>query len=582
MGTNPSTGDGPPTPRPSADTSSPPTPQPFEKEKNPVAATVAEPKVPLNQASSESTKAQPARTSEEEPLLKLQVQLKRENTETKIALASVKSQYRGGIHLSDMGEGSHNTPADGLGDVEMLDSAANDSDNSEAEADDDDDSDFHSQSDSDSDSSEKAGSRGKQRRPRAGTASTSPASAFLQAIESLRDQLLTRKMNQGLTGNEPQMLEQLENQVLEAQSQLDQNSAIKKKEATEKKKKERRRIAKTAREYWQRELEEEAKREAEREAKEEEKKRKCEDGTEGPNKAQKTAAESPPRQSTKQSASTARASMFHSLGNMDQSVQNGNVPTMGAIQARTHGDQWKQIKQGFPDGYDSRRAKTQLKDFHQAVSSFGYKKVDALDGRWKLKGMTTGLLDYQIVVSAWMAKREAQELHPAGGLLADDMGMGKTITTLACIVGHPPEKEDRDEFSRATLVVVNNRQNAVQWSNEIEKHCDEKFFGKTDIFTKDRRNWKAERWGRLNVVQVFLLPGLRRELTRHRITTYTELVAQFPGKKALQALKAKWAGDPAGFERALTYKLGKLFKVNWYRVILDEAHTIKNRTSCSE
>jgi hypothetical protein len=59
-------------------------------------------------------------------------------------------------------------------------------------------------------------------------------------------------------------------------------------------------------------------------------------------------------------------------------------------------------------------------------------------------------------------------------------------------------------------------------------------------------------------------------------------VAQFPKKKAVQALKAKWAGDMVGFENALQRKLGKLFKVNWYRVVLDEAHAIKNHTSGSE
>ncbi|EEU41438.1 uncharacterized protein NECHADRAFT_46398 [Fusarium vanettenii 77-13-4] len=323
---------------------------------------------------------------------------------------------------------------------------------------------------------------------------------------------------------------------------------LKKEEATQKKP--RRRPVKTAREYWQRELEEEA----EREAEQEEKKRKCEDEAEGSNKAQKTAAGSPQKQTAKHSA--ARASMLHSLSSVDKSIKDGDVPTMGAIQARTHADQMKQIMKGIPEGYDTRRTRSQAKDVEQAKSSFGYRKVEALDGRWKLKGMNTGLMNQQIVASAWMVKREAQELHPAGGLLADDMGLGKTITTLACIVGHPPEKEDRDEFSRATLVVVGGPQDAQQWADQTERHCDEKFFAKTTIYSK-KIPWRAAQWGRRHI----------------------ELVAQFPNKNVIQALRGQWAGDPVGFERALQENLGQLFKINWYRVVLDEAHSIKNRTS---
>lgn len=514
MEINPSSGDGFPIPGLGADASVPPIPQPFEKEKSPIATAVTEPRVSLHQGSSESAEAQPAACdrdlsgtpidTSEEPLLKLRYHLRQEKPEMRSTLTSVKNEGSVDKHFSDMGEGSHSTSADELGDVEMLDSTANDDDDPEVEDDNEDDSDFHSQSDSDSDGSEKAGRRGKHRRAKPSTTSPPQASTNFQELENLRNKLFFKQKTEGLTGNEPQMLVLLEKQLREAQSKPSQGLAVKKEEATQKKP--RRRPVKTAREYWQRELEEEA----EREAEQEEKKRKCEDEAEGSNKAQKTAAGSPQKQTAKHSA--ARASMLHSLSSVDKSIKDGDVPTMGAIQARTHADQMKQIMKGIPEGYDTRRTRTQAKDVEQAKSSFGYRKVEALDGTWRLKGMNTGLLNQQIVASAWMAKREAQELHPAGGCLADDMGLGKTITTLACIVGHPPEKEDRDEYSRATLVVVVSHEDAKQWSDQTERHCDEKFFAKTTIYSK-KIPWRAAQWGRRNIVQVYNALHLPRELT---------------------------------------------------------------------
>lgn len=56
-----------------------------------------------------------------------------------------------------------------------------------------------------------------------------------------------------------------------------------------------------------------------------------------------------------------------------------------------------------------------------------------------LKGMkqTTRLTEVQLPAVAWMVKREHSIASPCGGILCDDTGMGKTIMTLALIVGNP-------------------------------------------------------------------------------------------------------------------------------------------------
>jgi hypothetical protein len=71
-------------------------------------------------------------------------------------------------------------------------------------------------------------------------------------------------------------------------------------------------------------------------------------------------------------------------------------------------------------------------------------------------------------------------------------------------------------------------------------------------------------------------------LTWRSIATYHDLLAQFPSKKEYKELKVKWAGDEVGFRMALRGKLGPIFRINYYRIILDEAHAIKNHESSSK
>ena len=48
-------------------------------------------------------------------------------------------------------------------------------------------------------------------------------------------------------------------------------------------------------------------------------------------------------------------------------------------------------------------------------------------GNWTVKGMTTSLKNYQVLGSAFMRRRENALEEPRGGLMADQMGLGKTL-----------------------------------------------------------------------------------------------------------------------------------------------------------
>ena len=68
----------------------------------------------------------------------------------------------------------------------------------------------------------------------------------------------------------------------------------------------------------------------------------------------------------------------------------------------------------------------------------------------------------------------------------------------------------------------------------------------------------------------------------NRITTYRELLNSYPRQRKVYELKEKHSNDMKSVDRAISREVGVLFKVNWYRVILDEAHHIKNANTRSK
>ncbi|KAF4122697.1 Superfamily II DNA or RNA helicase, SNF2 family [Geosmithia morbida] len=182
-----------------------------------------------------------------------------------------------------------------------------------------------------------------------------------------------------------------------------------------------------------------------------------------------------------------------------------------------------------------------------------------------IRGLEVRLLPHQVEGVEWMRGRELGPVKrgkvPKGGILADDMGLGKTLQTISLILtNQKPARDARD--ARDT----GDGKGGSRWKKHYEG------VDKTTLVVAPLaliRQWEAEmddkvaKAHRLKVC-VHHGPGRTKDgedLARYDVvvTTYQILVSEFGASSE-------------------DVKVG-CFGVNWWRVVLDEAHTIKNRNA---
>ncbi|KAK9816469.1 hypothetical protein WJX72_000674 [[Myrmecia] bisecta] len=206
-----------------------------------------------------------------------------------------------------------------------------------------------------------------------------------------------------------------------------------------------------------------------------------------------------------------------------------------------------------------------------------------------------------------MAQRESQT--PAGGLLADDQGLGKTLSTISLIVSQQPPPGWRRSgagSSREGAPQPVSASSSPGYANEPPakrlkascpksgRHAEELCTGGTLVIcpTAVLTQWANEIAAKVAVsagVSVHVYHGKAREgvtaqhLARYSVvlTTYTTMALQSPhrpdsgGTEIFDQDGSMPNGDPSagmGPER----QAGPLFGVKWWRVVLDEAQSIKN------
>lgn len=208
---------------------------------------------------------------------------------------------------------------------------------------------------------------------------------------------------------------------------------------------------------------------------------------------------------------------------------------------------------------DQRMANRERVYIKQATIDLAKHQVKA-DGKggWALKGMKSSLKHHQVQGAAWMRVRENGTDEPLGGLVGDEMGFGKTIQMLACMVANPPPL---DSPHKATLIVVPSAI-CAQWHDEIRNHVDQKVLGSVIRYHNMSRLLGD------GAVELLQSAGVI-------LTTYSEVLRSYPKYKPPKELmtyekRRDWWRDHFDKHRGL------LHRISFYRVVLDEAQAIKN------
>ncbi|KAL3453112.1 SNF2 family N-terminal domain-containing protein [Aspergillus insuetus] len=251
----------------------------------------------------------------------------------------------------------------------------------------------------------------------------------------------------------------------------------------------------------------------------------------------------------------------------------------GVTVNESHSDAEESVKSPPPktlDEEDEVEGNADEKDASEEGS--GSEEEEDEDDDGTVEGLNVKLLPHQRQGVNWMCEKEigsrklkgeAKGVLPKGGILADDMGLGKTVQAIALMLTNQKPKDgsrrrpamfeydaDSDDdgeekesrklppgLSKSTLVVAPLAL-IKQWESEIKTKVEAPKRLKVLVYHGNARAKSTDSLEDYDVV----------------ITTYGTLTSEH---------NAVSKND----------KKTGVFSVYWYRIILDEAHTIKNRNA---
>ncbi|EEP82932.1 DNA repair protein RAD16 [Uncinocarpus reesii 1704] len=158
-------------------------------------------------------------------------------------------------------------------------------------------------------------------------------------------------------------------------------------------------------------------------------------------------------------------------------------------------------------------------------------------------GISRKLKPFQLEGLSWMKQQEQSQWK--GGLLGDEMGMGKTIQAVSLLMSDYP-------VGVPSLVVVPPVA-LMQWQSEIKSYTD----GKLKVFIYHGSNSKV------------------KNITVKELKSYDIIMISYSGLESMHRKEVK--GWTRG--KGLVKEDSIIHSIHFHRLILDEAHNIKQRTT---
>ncbi|POI31288.1 hypothetical protein CIB84_004961 [Bambusicola thoracicus] len=260
----------------------------------------------------------------------------------------------------------------------------------------------------------------------------------------------------------------------------------------------------------------------------------------------------------------------HKAGTSSSSHSHPSAAALGSSEYFGHGFG---MNSGTQNLYGGRMTEVRIRAVHSAISdaiNHLHKSLESCPTEQTVaedpSGLKVPLLLHQRQALAWLLWRESQ--RPCGGILADDMGLGKTLTMIALIL---TQKQMKTEKGSKKVEVWLSRNDST-----VIPSCGTLIVCPASLI----HHWKKEIDRRVGFgkLRVYLYHGPNREkhaevLSEYDIvvTTYSLLSKEVPTSKEEGEFPAKDHEVGSG-----SSVCSPLLRVAWARVILDEAHTIKN------
>lgn len=181
------------------------------------------------------------------------------------------------------------------------------------------------------------------------------------------------------------------------------------------------------------------------------------------------------------------------------------------------------------------------------------------------RNLRVELLPHQKHGLAWMLWREKEV--PSGGILADDMGLGKTLSMIALILKDAEMKEDESEEDS------DSDDDSPKW---MRAKYSKMVKGGTLVVCPASviYQWEKEIYKRVKkrVLSVELYHGPKRETKPRRLAEYDVVLTTYN-------LVSRESGVDTAKKATSIREKGPLFYIKWDRIILDEAHMVRNHKS---